>query len=335
MSMSKTSTATGFRSTGYRRSGSMRPADTGAADALGGDMGLLARFVAINLLFTSSPLYDPLVTAPAPRGSKVAHISMFEDDPDEQWCGLCRSEVHTCEISEACSRTIGGRWASERLRSHRCRVQADPWISSRATPRVRAAGFHSAAHLRSCSATTIANLAKYVPAYGDRDYVGETLCLQHHRCRTRPIRLGLFGYRRRQLDGRHTDLRVCLRGAISYREAGFGFTSTIVHEFGHHVGLSHPHDGYDSEFGFRLRDRRMTSISRGSETRAIPSCSTSRSATDSVTHNTDNMRRWEVAGYLEPGECPGRRHIAQRARGEGHRRSATRRSCCQRRVGRF
>ena len=29
---------------------------------------------------------------------------------------------------------------------------------------------------------------------------------------------------------------------------GYGFTSTIIHETGHHVGLSHPHDGYDSEF---------------------------------------------------------------------------------------
>lgn len=29
--------------------------------------------------------------------------------------------------------------------------------------------------------------------------------------------------------------------------AGFGFTDTSVHEAGHHMSLSHPHDGYDSE----------------------------------------------------------------------------------------
>jgi hypothetical protein len=28
---------------------------------------------------------------------------------------------------------------------------------------------------------------------------------------------------------------------------GYGFTSTIIHEVGHHVGLSHPHDGFDYE----------------------------------------------------------------------------------------
>jgi len=30
---------------------------------------------------------------------------------------------------------------------------------------------------------------------------------------------------------------------------GYGYTTTVVHESGHHVGQSHPHDGYDSEMG--------------------------------------------------------------------------------------
>jgi hypothetical protein len=30
-------------------------------------------------------------------------------------------------------------------------------------------------------------------------------------------------------------------------EAGYGLTTTQIHEVGHHVGLSHPHDGYDAE----------------------------------------------------------------------------------------
>ena len=58
------STATATRNTGCRRSGSTRPTATGRPSQLGVDMGLLTRFVAINLLFTTSPLYDPLITAP-------------------------------------------------------------------------------------------------------------------------------------------------------------------------------------------------------------------------------------------------------------------------------
>jgi hypothetical protein len=30
---------------------------------------------------------------------------------------------------------------------------------------------------------------------------------------------------------------------------GYGYTTTVVHEAGHHIGQSHPHDGYDSEMG--------------------------------------------------------------------------------------
>jgi hypothetical protein len=33
----------------------------------------------------------------------------------------------------------------------------------------------------------------------------------------------------------------------TYRLLGFGLSAPTVHEVGHHIGLSHPHDGYDSE----------------------------------------------------------------------------------------
>jgi hypothetical protein len=32
-------------------------------------------------------------------------------------------------------------------------------------------------------------------------------------------------------------------------ESGYGLTTTLIHEVGHHIGMSHPHDGYDSESG--------------------------------------------------------------------------------------
>ncbi len=48
---------------------------------LSSDLGLVTRFVGIDLLFTTSPLYDPLVTAPDVDGRKVVHVSMFQDDP--------------------------------------------------------------------------------------------------------------------------------------------------------------------------------------------------------------------------------------------------------------
>ena len=32
-------------------------------------------------------------------------------------------------------------------------------------------------------------------------------------------------------------------------DSGYGLTTTQIHEFGHHFGMSHPHDGFDSETG--------------------------------------------------------------------------------------
>ncbi|HJW61512.1 MAG TPA: hypothetical protein VJ931_17910, partial [Actinomycetota bacterium] len=32
-------------------------------------------------------------------------------------------------------------------------------------------------------------------------------------------------------------------------ESGYGLTTTMIHEDGHHLAMSHPHDGYDSETG--------------------------------------------------------------------------------------
>ena len=33
----------------------------------------------------------------------------------------------------------------------------------------------------------------------------------------------------------------------------YGLTTTMIHEDGHHLAMSHPHDGYDSRDRGRLR----------------------------------------------------------------------------------
>ena len=47
------------------------------------------------------------------------------------------------------------------------------------------------------------------------------------------------------VDG--TQSHVFMFDSPEYRALGYGFTTTGIHEFGHHIGMSHPHDGYDSE----------------------------------------------------------------------------------------
>jgi hypothetical protein len=36
---------------------------------------------------------------------------------------------------------------------------------------------------------------------------------------------------------------------VTANEFGYGLTTTMIHEVGHHIALSHPHDGYDYESG--------------------------------------------------------------------------------------
>src|SRR5215213_6560015 len=43
--------------------------------ALSSDLAKVTRFVGINLLFTSSPLYDPLATVPGAGGKRIIHIN--------------------------------------------------------------------------------------------------------------------------------------------------------------------------------------------------------------------------------------------------------------------
>ncbi|MPZ28981.1 MAG: hypothetical protein GEV12_21935 [Micromonosporaceae bacterium] len=49
--------------------------------ALGGDLGLIVRYVGVNQLFTPSMSFDPMVTAPGPGGAKVISLHVFQDLP--------------------------------------------------------------------------------------------------------------------------------------------------------------------------------------------------------------------------------------------------------------
>ncbi|MDX6552699.1 MAG: hypothetical protein QOH74_1187, partial [Gaiellales bacterium] len=45
------------------------------------DLGKVVRYIAVDMLFTTSPLYDPMVTAPGRNGAKVIDVNLFEDAP--------------------------------------------------------------------------------------------------------------------------------------------------------------------------------------------------------------------------------------------------------------
>jgi len=253
------------------------------------DMGLVARFVAIDLLFAASPLYDPLVTAPGPGGAKVPHVAMFEDDPATS--GLAFFHKNVAEQ----------KWkAFEPYYPWRVGLSDTNPIDAGAKMSLDIfAGISTADDCWNAFGTTGAQLfcyfdahrADYVPPYRPRDYVGPVFAFN-----TNDDLGGLLGFADDNwVDG--TQTYEFIFGNNDYRALGYGFTSTIVHEFGHHIGMSHPHDGYDPELGFDYGPGADLYFAwLGDESDSVMNYFATSGGFGR--HNQDNMYRYEFSGYL-------------------------------------
>lgn len=270
------------------RSGGYRP-----AAQLTTDLGLVARFVGIDLLFTTSPLYDPLVTAPDPGGSKVVHIAMQEDDPASNGLQYIDKEFTRRELRRFepyYSWKVGltdnkpidaGAKRSLDIFANTL-VADDCWNAFGSTFAQLFCYFN-------------ANLSRYIPAYGPRDYVGEIFAFN-----TTDAAMGdqggLLGFADDNwVDG--TQTHVFMFDTPDSRSAGFGFTSTAIHEFGHHIGMSHPHDGYDSELELDFDSAGPFEFAwSGDESNSVMHYIALSNSFG--TFDRDNQHRWEMAGYL-------------------------------------
>jgi hypothetical protein len=140
-----------------------------------------------------------------------------------------------------------------------------------------------------------ANYETYIPPYPARDALGAVFSYSTT-AEAMGAELGLLGFADDNwVNGLPT--HEFIFGSSAYREVGFGFTSTIVHEFGHHIGMSHPHDGYDSEFGFDYAPEGPLYFAwLGDESDTVMHYIALSNGFGR--HNQDNMHRWETAGYL-------------------------------------
>lgn len=267
---------------GYRKPG-----------ALSKDLGMVTRFVAINLLFTTSPLYDPLATAPDVGGDKVVHVVVFEDDPkslgtDSINTDFIRSELtnlapyYNWEVNIVDVNPIdeGARRALRIFAG--LRTRNDCW-NEFGTPFAQLFCYFNL------------NLDKYIPEYDPEDYVLPIFAFNTTE-RNLGDQFGLLGFADDNwMDG--TQTFVFEFGATEYRTLGYGFSTTTVHEGGHHFGMSHPHDGYDSELGIDYGPAGdFYFVWSGDESDSVMSY-ISLSSSFSV-FDMDNLYRWEFAGYL-------------------------------------
>jgi len=81
-------------------------------------------------------------------------------------------------------------------------------------------------------------------------------------------------------------------------DSGYGLTTTLIHEVGHHVGLSHPHDGYDSESGVDFDATGDVFFAwAGDESNSMMSYIDLN--WDFSQFDLDNMNRFQAAAFIE------------------------------------
>jgi len=81
------------------------------------------------------------------------------------------------------------------------------------------------------------------------------------------------------------------------RAAGYGFTTTSIHEVGHHLGMSHPHDGYDSQLKLDYdATGPLYFANSGDESNTIMSYIDLNA--DFGQFDRDNMGRYLTVGYI-------------------------------------
>lgn len=264
-------------------------------DELWIDLYLLTRFVAINQLFTSSPYFDPLGTAPGAGGAKIAHVTTLEDDDDPTTSGqdnfdakVMRARLREFEpyyhwqVGESLVDPIdpGARSALETFATG---------FTGGFIPGCWQAFGHPLASLY-CYFSE--HSATYFPSYRPNDYVGRVAAYNTRQ----ESRLGFVAFSDGDWSEGAQSLNYVFAGP-GLRSRGFGVTNLAVHEFGHHIGLSHPHDGYDSEFGFDyVASADLFFAWAGDESHTVMHYLFT--STRFGQFDRDNAHRWETAGYL-------------------------------------
>lgn len=205
-------------------------------DDLSGDLGKVTRYVGIDLLFTTSPLYKPGISPPDLPQDIQLDINLYQIDPDVDGTTYFDQSLIASELTELQpynSFTV-------ELNGQQFKAPFD---------KVYLCFFNDV----SCYGNRLFGIAfadlflfhntkinQYLE--GDADYEVPVFAFNT----TNELHTCCLGFADDNwADG--TQSFVFAWDAPYLRDAGYGFTTTTIHEVGHHAGMSHPHDGYDYE----------------------------------------------------------------------------------------
>lgn len=261
-------------------------------DDLSGDLSKIVRYVAINLLFAPSPLYDPLISAPDLPSDIDITINSFIRP------GAPNMPMQPSVITQAVERlqpwntftvTEGDhalRGNIERVRGCFLSALADPLLIGRSCYGQRAGGiafydlllywFDRRIQLMNAAAEHSVPVMVF-EAEGDVPFVGMA---------ANDYRDGSQAYVLAQLPRVGSKL---------------GFSSLIVHEVGHYLGLSHPHDGVDFDpdtntFSDLVATGDFHFMTSGHQVASVMSYANL--SGDFSQFELDSMARWLTVGYI-------------------------------------
>jgi hypothetical protein len=253
--------------------------------ALTSDLAMVARYIGINLLFTSSPLYPPYLTPPRQPATINLDVNTFEG-----WPGVDASEQYQTP----------GLLVHEVGKLHRVPYGQDQ----------QDVPFEGEA--RDCYVAWLADL----PCYPSRPYTpfsnpfvytalnlgqfldggGEYEAPLQNYATSDELGAPLLGYADdNAIDGTQSFVFNFVSPGIA--AAGYGLTTTQIHEFGHHIGMSHPHDGYDPATGVDYGpEGAFYFVWSGSQSNSIMSYIDLN--WDFSQFDRDNHNRFQAAAYL-------------------------------------
>jgi hypothetical protein len=210
-----------------------------APSALAGDLGKITRYVALNLLFTSSPLYP--VELPTPEPPRTLDI---DDNTYEGWAGVNASEQYTtpqllkAELAELRWRN---RFSYDSQDLPYDAKAEECYLGTAVTGEACYPDYPAGANLFVYNRE---NLDRALDDEGKADY---EIPLFNYAVGEGVPTPGLGFADDNWVDGTQSYVFSFISPEIV--EAGYGLTTTQIHEVGHHLGMSHPHDGYDSATG--------------------------------------------------------------------------------------
>ncbi len=214
-----------------------------ATATIGTDLGKVTRYVALDLLFTSSPLYPPAYTPNTIPGTVDLDVNTVEGwnqvNASDAFITPALFESEVNELPTAWSPGMTADYDDVKLNGdwNRCYKQfvSDKVCYNDLDPGYK--GFGGFVNLFLVAARNTSSLLD-----GDADYEAGMLNWSIGQSPKSP---GLLGFADDNwLNGTQSGVFSFVYPAAV--AAGYGLTTTMIHEYGHHSSMSHPHDGYDS-----------------------------------------------------------------------------------------